>query len=62
MVDFGEVTFIDSSGLAALVRAHRNAALRGRRLLLIGVGESTRRVLGITGLDGVLHVLTHRAE
>lgn len=57
VVDFAEVDFTDSSGLAALVRAHRDLAAQNRRLLITGTSRALRRVLGITGLDRVLHLV-----
>jgi len=45
-LDFSDVTFMDSSGVAALATA-RN---RRSRLLLRGVGPVQRRVLEATGL------------
>jgi anti-anti-sigma factor len=49
-VDFGGVTFIDSSGLGALVRVRNEATARGKRLSLVDVGRPTTRLLEITGL------------
>ncbi|MFR9728339.1 STAS domain-containing protein [Saccharopolyspora sp. MS10] len=56
VVDLTEVPFIDSSGLAVLVRAHQRASAQHRRVLLTGVGPSIRRTFDITGLTGVLHL------
>lgn len=49
-LDFGEVTFIDSSGLGALVRVRNEATQRGKTLSLVDVGRPTLRLLEITGL------------
>jgi anti-sigma B factor antagonist len=48
-IDLGEVSFIDSSGLGALVRLRQSAA-EGQRLRLGTVPKSVARVLQITGL------------
>jgi anti-anti-sigma factor len=49
-VDLGGVTFIDSSGLGALVRLQRSATAAGRGLRLTHVPRSVARVLELTGL------------
>ncbi len=47
-LDLRDLTFIDSTGVRALVRAQ--GTLRQRRLRLIGPTPHTRRVLDICGL------------
>jgi anti-sigma B factor antagonist len=55
-INLADVTFIDSTGLAALV-AIRNAALdAGRVMVLEQPPQQVRRVLEATGLDGVFTV------
>lgn len=49
-IDLGGVTFIDSSGLGALVRLHREAGEAGTRLTLVNVPGSVHRLFEITGL------------
>ena len=54
-LDLSGVTFLDSAGLTALVRAHRTAEGSGRVLRLrCGTGRSVLRPLQITGLADVL--------
>jgi anti-anti-sigma factor len=50
-VDLGGVSFIDSSGLGALVRVRKEAAARGKTLTLVDVSAATHRLLEITGLQ-----------
>jgi anti-anti-sigma factor len=50
IVDFSEVTFIDSSGLAELVALARAATVR----VVAPRGTPPRRVLELTGLSGAL--------
>jgi anti-anti-sigma factor len=58
VVELGEVTFLDSTGLGALV-ALRNAALAGgARFELKDVPEPVRRILELTGMDAVFDVAT----
>ncbi|WP_211305313.1 STAS domain-containing protein, partial [Crossiella equi] len=53
VVDLGELAFIDSSGLSALVAAHKRAAGRGTVLVLDHIPPTLSRMLAITGLDRV---------
>ncbi len=53
VADLREVTFIDSSGLGALVQAHRAALERETRLVVVG-SSPVLRLLQVTGLDAVL--------
>ncbi|OJF12211.1 hypothetical protein BG844_21900 [Couchioplanes caeruleus subsp. caeruleus] len=48
-VDLSGVTFMDSSGVNALVQHHRE----GCELVVVDVPPNIRRVLEITGLDGI---------
>jgi len=50
IVDFSEVAFCDSSGLAALDRAYDRAARRGIDLRLVRPQRSVRRLLEIAGM------------
>lgn len=50
-LDFADVTFIDSSGLGALVRVRNEATRQGKTLSLVDVGRATQRLLEITGLQ-----------
>ena len=52
-VDLGGVTFIDSSGLAALVRLRTEAEILGKDVALVSVSTSTARILELTGLQGL---------
>jgi anti-sigma B factor antagonist len=51
VVDLTNVTFIDSSGLAALVRARITAESRGGSLTLTGADEAINDLLRLTRLD-----------
>ena len=56
IVDLEGLEFIDSSGLAALVRAWKHARLAGGDLLLVAPKRQALRVLAITGLTDVFSV------
>lgn len=57
VVDMAETTFIDSSGLAVLLQAHRDLGRLPEALTLRSVSADVRRVLEITGVDQVVPLL-----
>lgn len=58
VVDVAGVTFIDSSGLRAIVEAHQARAAGGSRLVLRSPSAAVQRLLEISGLSGHLDVAT----
>jgi anti-sigma B factor antagonist len=50
LVSLQRCDFIDSTGIAVILQAHKEAAERGRRLVAYGPSDEVRRVLSITGL------------
>ncbi len=54
VVDLEGLTFIDSSGLTALVHAHNQLTGRGRGFELRGATKGVKRVFEITGLTDFL--------
>jgi anti-sigma B factor antagonist len=52
-IDLRDITFIDSMGLAALVRARHRALARGGALQLVPPSAATLRVFELTRLDRV---------
>lgn len=50
VVDLGGVTFMDSSGVSALVRSREEMARRGGELVLTRATPTVRRILELTGL------------
>jgi len=52
-VNFTEATFLDSSGIRALVILKKEADASGMSLILLNVNESIRDVLDIGGFDKV---------
>ncbi|GAA3761470.1 hypothetical protein GCM10022225_53910 [Plantactinospora mayteni] len=54
LVDLAELTFCDSSGLAAFVRGDDRAGAVGGWLRLTGATGRVERVLRISGLDDLL--------
>jgi len=53
-IDVALVTFCDSSGLSTLTRAYQQATSAGVTMRLLNVGIPLRRILGFTGLWGIL--------
>ena len=56
IADLTAVTFLDSSGVAVLVNALARARETGAVLAVVAPQPRVRRVLQITGLDGMLPV------
>ena len=56
VVDLRALTFIDSTGLGVLVRAHQRAQEQGRRIGLVRGNGQVARLLTLTGLDSELLV------
>lgn len=57
VLDMTAVEFIDSSGLAALVRARREAEGRGGGLVLTGTNEVLAELLELTRLDEYFEIV-----
>jgi anti-anti-sigma factor len=54
VADLTGVTFMDSTGLSTMLRAHHDLVARGGRLALVGAQPSVQRVLDLTGVDTVI--------
>ncbi len=52
-LDLGEVAFIDSSGLRALVVGHKALEERGGTLMVTNPSSMAARLLEVTGLDAL---------
>ncbi len=62
VVDLGGVTFIDSSGLSALLQLRMEVTGRGIPLRLDNVRPATHRLFEITGLLDVFDIRTDGSE
>ncbi len=60
--DLSDVTFIDSSGLSALLIGHRLCKESKGTFVLIGCGESTLKLIKISQLDTILNVVPTESE
>ncbi len=56
LLDLGAVTFMDSTGLGALVAIRNAATKRGKEFVLGNIPARIRQLLGITGLDSVFAI------
>jgi anti-sigma B factor antagonist len=57
IVDASGVTFMDSTGLGALMRVHERLDRQGRALILVCPPGPVRRLLELTGLMDALRVV-----
>ena len=53
-IDLAGVTFIDSSGLAAVIEAYLRLRPAGRRLILVGRSPVVQRLLDLSGVSAQL--------
>ena len=56
IVDLSRVTYIDSSGLAALIQGMQNAEEYGGKFALAGLQETIRTIFEIARLDQVFQI------
>jgi anti-anti-sigma factor len=54
LLDLRELTFMDSTGLRAVIRAHSNTREKGLRLAIVGASDAVRKVFQITRTDHIL--------
>ena len=50
-LDFGGVTFMDSSGIAVVMRAHRRMGALGGRIELVNVPAQAKKVFDAAGIS-----------
>lgn len=56
ILDFSEVTFIDSSGVAVVINALRDLKRIDGRLLLTGIGSQPMKVFRASGIDKLIEI------
>lgn len=56
VLDFQDVVFMDSSGIAVVINALRGMNKLEGRLLLSGVGDQPKRVLHASGIDKLVQI------
>jgi anti-sigma B factor antagonist len=58
VLDMTATTFIGSTGVRALLHAHRDSARSGSRLVVVAGDGAVRRVLKLCNLDGRLTIVS----
>ncbi|HEV2358962.1 MAG TPA: STAS domain-containing protein [bacterium] len=56
ILDLGELRYIDSTGIKAMLDAHRAFARRGRRLALAAVSAMVLKILRVVGVDKMIPI------
>lgn len=56
ILDFSEVIFMDSSGIAVVINALRNMNSIDGRLYLCGIGSQPMRVFRASGIDKLIEI------
>lgn len=56
ILDFQEVTFMDSSGIAVVINALRNMSGIGGRLVLTGLRNQPMKVFRTSGIDKLVEI------
>jgi anti-sigma B factor antagonist len=62
LVDFKDVTFMDSSGLGALVLAFKALRAADKKLVLCSINEQIRILFELTGMDKVFEIFPNQDE
>lgn len=62
LVDLQDVTFIDSSGLGALVSAIKLVRAAGAKLFFCSLNAQVRMLFELTSMDRVLQIFANRDE
>lgn len=57
ILDFQEVTFMDSSGIAVVINALRHMTKIGGSLYLAGIGKQPMRVFRASGIDKIVKIM-----
>ena len=56
VLDFSEVTFMDSSGIAVVINALRSITRIGGRLILSALNEQPKKVFKSSGMDKIVDI------
>jgi anti-sigma B factor antagonist len=62
VIDLTETSYMDSSGLTALVVAHKRVRKRGGQLVVVNTDPSIGRTFEITGLHLLFPLVSERSE
>ncbi|VXD17810.1 Anti-sigma factor antagonist [Planktothrix serta PCC 8927] len=62
LIDFQDVTFMDSSGLGALVLALKTVRAAGSKLFVCSINEQIRILFELTSMDRVFEIFKNEEE
>ena len=62
LIDFREVTFMDSSGLGALVLCLKKVRAVDGKLFICSINDQIRMLLELTSMDRVFEIFSSREE
>ncbi len=62
LVDFTDVTFMDSSGLGTLVLSLKTARNAGVKMFLCSINEQVKMLFELTSMDSVFEIFDNREE
>jgi len=62
VVDFKNVTFMDSSGLGALVLSLKTVRSAGAKLFLCSINDQIKMLFELTNMDRVFEIFNNREE
>lgn len=62
LIDLEGVTFMDSSGLGALVIALKTVRTAGGKLFLCSINDQVKMLFQLTSMDRVFEIFSSRAE
>jgi anti-anti-sigma factor len=62
IVDFQDVTFMDSSGLGALVMALKTVRTAGGQIFVCSINEQIRLLFELTNMDRIFDIFPNREE
>lgn len=62
LVDFKDVTFMDSSGLGALVLALKTVRASGGKMFICSVNDQIKMLFELTSMDRVFEIFSSRDE
>jgi anti-anti-sigma factor len=55
-IDVAELDFVDSTGLSAIIAAHKRAEASGGELIVLAPSHDMRRLFEVTGIDNYLNI------
>ena len=62
LIDFRDVTFMDSSGLGILVLALKNVRSAGAELYICSINEQIKMLFELTSMDNIFKIYASQEE